>query len=110
MLIILWTVFALACMRGLVALWTRIFGVFRTGDEIHRIATEDGWILAMHRYLSPERKYTNPVLLIHGMGANRSNFDLDAKISFARALAVRGFDTWVLELRGAGLSDRPAWS
>ena len=107
--IVLWMVFVLALFRGLTALWTRIFGVFRTGDEIHRIPTEDGWHLALHRYRPAMQRMRNPVLLIHGMGANRYNFDLDDEISLARGLAARGFDTWCLELRGAGLSDRPSW-
>ncbi len=108
LMIILWIAVVLASFRALTALWTRVFGLNRTGDEIHRVSTEDGWILAMHRYRPKLRKYKNPVLLVHGVGANRYNFDLDDEISLARSMARRGFDTWCLELRGAGMSDRPS--
>jgi len=76
-------------------------------DETHRIATADGWELAAHRYRPatpvPGRE---PVILCHGMLSNRFNVDLDAGRSLARYLRGRGFDVWVMELRGHGASRR----
>lgn len=91
------------------ALWSRRFRVDRRADEVHHARAEDGWVLALHRYRPAVRRYHEPLVLCHGLGANRFNFDLDARCSLARHLSERGFDVWVLELRGAGQSDRPAW-
>lgn len=44
------------------------------------------------------------IVLCPGFGGNRFNFDLDEKHSLARYLASEGFDTWIVELRGAGRS------
>lgn len=88
--------------------WTRYFRLDRRADEIHRVETSDGWTLALHRYLPARRRYREPVFLCHGMGANRMNFDLAEDRSLARTLASRGFEVFSLELRGAGLSTRPA--
>lgn len=70
--------------------------------------TRDGWRLAIHhwpRRAEPRRRH--PILMVHGLGANRLNMDLDEQYSVARAAARRGFDAFVLELRGAGLSMAP---
>ena len=40
------------------------------------------------------------------MGSNRFNLDGPGRTSLARDLALRGYDVWVLELRGAGQSRR----
>jgi pimeloyl-ACP methyl ester carboxylesterase len=71
------------------------------------LRTEDGWSLALHHYppRGPDRRH--PVLMVHGIAANRLHFDLDERYSLARACRNRGFDTFVLELRGAGLSYAP---
>jgi predicted alpha/beta hydrolase len=88
--------------------WTRYFRLDRGADETHRVETADGWTLALHRYKPARRRFREPVLLCHGVGANRFNFDLADDRSLARTLASRGFDVFSLELRGAGQSLRPA--
>ncbi len=88
--------------------WSRFFRLDRRADEIHRVETSDGWMLSLHRYRPARRRYREPILLCHGMGANRVNFDLAEDRSLARTLASRGFEVFSLELRGAGLSTRPA--
>jgi pimeloyl-ACP methyl ester carboxylesterase len=46
------------------------------------------------------------VLLVHGLGSNRHDLDYpDEKYSLAWFLHAAGFDTWVIELRGAGHSN-----
>lgn len=69
--------------------------------------TEDGWSLALHHWPHHGRRRRHPILMVHGLGANRIHFDLDENISFARSAQQRGFDVYVLELRGAGLSRAP---
>lgn len=45
-----------------------------------------------------------PVLLCGGFSCNRYFIDYDERYSLARFLARAGFDAWVIELRGRGLS------
>jgi pimeloyl-ACP methyl ester carboxylesterase len=77
------------------------------GDEVRFTTTNDGWRLALTRYRALGARHRLPVILCHGLAANRFAFDLGPEASLARYLAARGFDTWVLELRGHGQSDRP---
>ena len=80
------------------------------GPHMLYAPTADGWRLALCRWEpnghgAPRKRH--PVLMVHGLGANRLNLDLDERYSLARAAARRGFDVFVLELRGAGLSRAP---
>ncbi|MGA9519967.1 MAG: alpha/beta fold hydrolase [Myxococcaceae bacterium] len=77
-------------------------------DEVYRAPTDDGAAIALGRY-HPRgpRRFDEPVLLCHGMGANRFHLDFDEHYSLARHLARRGFEAWVLELRGRGLAGTP---
>jgi pimeloyl-ACP methyl ester carboxylesterase len=77
-------------------------------DELYRVPTSDGAAIALGRYRPRgDRLYAEPVILCHGLGANRYSFDFDERYSLARYLARRGFEAWVLELRGRGLSGPP---
>jgi pimeloyl-ACP methyl ester carboxylesterase len=73
-------------------------------DQLYRVPTADGSAIALGRY-HPRgpRRFEEPVLLAHSLGTNRFNLDFDETYSVARALARRGFEAWVLELRGHGL-------
>ncbi len=77
-------------------------------DEVYRAPTDDGAAVALGRY-HPRgpRRFTEPVILCHGMGANRFHLDFDEHYSLARHLARHGFEAWVLELRGRGLAGTP---
>lgn len=73
----------------------------------HIISTEDGWKIALHRYPRP-RSQRSPVLLVHGLASNRHNMDFPEKEkSLAQYLWKKGWDTWIVELRGAGKSAKP---
>src|SRR6476469_492518 len=79
----------------------RYFFVPRYPDEIHFAATTDGWRLAVTRYRPAKAEGplpSAPVLLVHGIAANRYNFDLTDDLSLARYLAARGYDVWLVEL------------
>ena len=76
--------------------------------ETHQIETDDGWRIHLHRYPPAAGSPGAPVLFVHGMGANRYNFDLNPHLSLARHAAAAGFDAWVIELRGRGKSPAPA--
>jgi predicted alpha/beta hydrolase len=74
-------------------------------DELYRVPTDDGAAIALGRYHARgERRYAEPVILCHGLGANRFHMDFDERYSLARYLARAGFETWVMELRGRGLA------
>jgi pimeloyl-ACP methyl ester carboxylesterase len=78
--------------------------------ERHSITTPDGARLALYRYAPTEPvPGREPVLMISGFGLNRQAIDYDARYSWARRYAEAGFDTWVLEVRGSGLSKRAGW-
>lgn len=76
-------------------------------EEVHYARTKDGWGLALSRYRPTTPRFRHPVVLCHGLAANRFAFDLREDRSLARWLAREGFDVFVLELRGHGLSDHP---
>ncbi|KAJ4826517.1 hypothetical protein Tsubulata_023959 [Turnera subulata] len=85
-----------------------------TADELHYVAVSNSeWKLALWRYLpSPKVVYAlfldksrnHPLLLLSGVGTNAIGYDLSPESSFARFMSGQGFDTWVLEVRGSGLS------
>src|SRR4051812_34728882 len=76
-------------------------------SETLYVPTADGWRLAVHHWAAKGRPRRHPILMVHGLGANRLHLDLDERHSIARAARSRGFDVFVLELRGAGLSISP---
>ena len=83
-------------------------------DETRFVPTDDGWRLALSRYLpkrhAPAHAVSQaPVLLCSGLGANRHTWDLDPQVSFARYLAAEGYDVFVVELRGHGRSEKPPY-
>lgn len=99
-------------MPGLGNLQTLIDGWFEAGREAprrFRANTRDGWRLALYRYATARGAHRTPVLLCHGMSSNRWNMDGPGRLSMARYLARKGYDAWIVELRGAGRSMRPNW-
>ncbi|KAK7280424.1 hypothetical protein RJT34_25488 [Clitoria ternatea] len=80
-----------------------------TADELHYVPLSNSdWRLALWRYhpspLAPPRNH--PLLLLSGVGTNAIGYDLSPESSFARHMSCQGFETWILEVRGAGLSLR----
>ncbi|XP_020205277.1 uncharacterized protein LOC109790512 isoform X2 [Cajanus cajan] len=78
-----------------------------TADELHYVSLSNSdWKLALWRYnpspLAPPRNH--PLLLLSGVGTNAIGYDLSPESSFARYMSGEGFETWILEVRGAGLS------
>jgi len=72
-----------------------------------------GHHIALHHHAPKQRRWSEPVILCHGLAANRFNMDFfddghrSDRFSLARALARRGFDVWVLETRGHGWARVP---
>eukprot|EP00850_Spirogloea_muscicola_P019594 SM000194S04830 [mRNA] locus=s194:143834:148103:- [translate_table: standard] len=61
---------------------------------------------ALWRYFPPPYapKRRHPLLLLSGIATNAVGYDIDPELSFARYMAEQGFETWILEVRGAGFS------
>ncbi|ONM04966.1 Uncharacterized conserved protein UCP031088 alpha/beta hydrolase [Zea mays] len=80
-----------------------------TADELHYASVDGaGWRLALWRYRPPRNApvRNHPLMLLSGVGTNAVGFDLSPGASFARHMSSQGFDTWIVEVRGAGLSMR----
>jgi pimeloyl-ACP methyl ester carboxylesterase len=71
---------------------------------VHFPLTADGWRLALHRHRPRSGGTGYPVILCGGYACNRYFLDYDERYSLARFLARTGFDAWVIEPRGRGLS------
>ncbi|MCK6556350.1 alpha/beta hydrolase [Candidatus Binatia bacterium] len=92
-------------MQRLIDAW---FDLDRPRPRLYRARTRDGWLLALYRYEPRGTAHRTPVILCHGMSSNRWDMDGPGRVSIARYLARRGYDAWVIELRGAGRSTRPS--
>lgn len=77
------------------------------GTELFRAKTNDGWSLELVRYRPQGEPTGRPVLLLHGLGANARNLDIDEDHSLARWFTAHGREAWTLSLRGTGSSDGP---
>jgi pimeloyl-ACP methyl ester carboxylesterase len=106
-----WLLVALAGALLLVlahhAFWTRRLAAPAAEDARVVATTRDGWRLEMGRRLPRGAARRPPVLLCHGLSANR--WMLDAGVdgrSLAAFLAGAGFDCFALDLRGHGGSRR----
>jgi pimeloyl-ACP methyl ester carboxylesterase len=100
---LLWNVFLLFLARR--------YRPERAPDEVYRTAAEDGWVLELARYKAPARPDGSPrlppVVCCHGLGANAVSLDMAEEVSLPRYLRSRGFDVWLLDLRGNGRSAQP---
>lgn len=74
------------------------------GTRIHTLRTDDGVAVVVHR-LGPEDGV--PIILVPGTFSNHAFWLGTRGTGFARTLAERGFEAWVVDPRGHGLSQRP---
>jgi pimeloyl-ACP methyl ester carboxylesterase len=73
--------------------------------------TSDGLRLSIRRFAPRDGRARAAVVLQHGLGSTNLGFMVPG-VSLAEHLAELGFDCYVPELRGSGLSERPrgGWS
>jgi pimeloyl-ACP methyl ester carboxylesterase len=92
-----------------VVFWTRRYTRPFTPDERLMVETNDGVRVALARLRpAPDGPAGGaPVLCVHGVACNGRTFDFGPGRSLGRTLAAAGFDVYLLDLRGAGASDRP---
>lgn len=102
---------ATALAAGLFFLWVlvvrRIYRVRLPPAQLLRARCSDGWEIAVLHRPAPRRRFAEPILLCHGLAANRYNFEFEPPYSVAHALADAGFDCFTVEWRGAGASRKP---
>jgi pimeloyl-ACP methyl ester carboxylesterase len=75
--------------------------------EVFTCTTRDVHTLILWRCIPPiekNRVHENSVVLCHGFASNRFTFDLNPDVSVVDYMATKGWDTWVVELRGSGKS------
>ena len=91
-----------------VVFWSWYYRVLPQQDEIAFAETRDGWRIALARRKPRKARRAPPVLLCHGLAANRGNLDFGVeRYSLSLFLAQEGFDCFAMDLRGHGAS-RPA--
>jgi pimeloyl-ACP methyl ester carboxylesterase len=87
--------------------WGWVYRLRPAHDELRFAVTEDGWRIAIGRRAPRGEPRLPPVLLCHGLAANRFSLDFGVpRYSLALALAEAGFDCFALDLRGHGDSRR----
>lgn len=75
-------------------------------NEVYYLRTRDLWLLRVCRYRQ-EDSTGEPVLLVHGMGANQNNFVYPEGGCLVDYLSGKGYDCWTLDLRGCRSSEPP---
>lgn len=97
--------------------WSRHYFVPTGEDEVLYAHTADGWRLALGRRRPKGPRRGPPVLLVHGLAANRASLDFGLeRWSLSAHLAAAGFDCFALDLRGHGgsrarrVDTPPEWS
>ncbi len=115
-----WLLFAIAAatLAALALLhsvfWGWVYRVRPAQDELRFARANDDWRIAVARRAPRGEPRLPPVLLCHGLSANRGNLDFGVpRYSLARAPAEAGFDSFAVDLRGHGDSRRGAtraWS
>jgi poly(3-hydroxyalkanoate) synthetase len=75
--------------------------------RLYKAVTADGWEIAMHRHRPATPNDKPPVIVCHGFSSNRTSWDLDREHSVGVYLSERGYDVWIISLRGAGDSSKP---
>jgi pimeloyl-ACP methyl ester carboxylesterase len=107
----LWGLLAVLALAGVNVLW--VLGVrwwYRlrtTPPQRLKVRCQDGWELTVHERRATHRRFEEPVLLCHGLAANRCTFDFEPPYSMAHFLAEAGFDCFSVEWRGISYSERP---
>src|SRR5215831_20867384 len=93
---------------ALLVLWSRgvrfYYRLRRPPPKLLRQRCSDGWELGVHYRAAAGRRFSEPVLLCHGLAANHFNFDFEPPFSLAHALAARGFDCFSIDCRGTAAS------
>ena len=84
---------------------TKKFAIKNIADEVIYLSTQDNWNISLHHHIPKELNPNYlPVILCHGLMANKYSVDLDEEHSIAFFLKEKGIEVFVAELRGVGIS------
>lgn len=73
------------------------------------VPISDGTTLVVTRLARENIPAKPPVVLLHGLGANRLSYHMDDEHSFADFISEE-YDVWLLDLRGHGKTGRERWN
>lgn len=90
-------------------LYRKIYSSEDPDPNLHKVPTGDGIEIALWRYFS-ETEGGDPILFVHGLGANHRNMALNEENGLVQYLVEHGYDCWAIDLRGRGESDIPSGS
>lgn len=66
--------------------------------EAHKVETEDGYILKLHRIIPRNPNGKQPILIMHGIAAASSDFVVTGKnVGLGYLLSDYGYDVWMGE-------------
>ena len=68
-------------------------------DEVHTVTTSDLWHIQLFRFKAKTGP-GEPVLMCHGFMSNHNNFSNPPGESMAETFAEKGYDVWLIDLRG----------
>jgi pimeloyl-ACP methyl ester carboxylesterase len=108
---VLWVTVGVLAFVGLLSLhifyWAHVYRLRLDSDEVLKTSCADGWELAVSHFRPNSPTNRLPVVLCHGLSANRFNLCLPGRHSVAAFLQRAGYETFVCDLRGAGDSRHP---
>ena len=108
MLLIIKLILVLLALSAVVVLtasfWRRFYAFDPGYSQTHFVPNGDGWNIALFRYLPETKLHETPIILCHGVAANRFTFDLGDEQSLARYLKAHGYEVWSVDMRGRGHS------
>jgi pimeloyl-ACP methyl ester carboxylesterase len=87
--------------------YRKLYSSSDADPELHKVATEDGIEVALWEY-SPKNNRGDPILFVHGLGANHRNMALNEENGLVQFLSEHGYSCWAIDLRGRGESDTPS--
>ena len=95
-------VIALALIFTSCALMSDVYRVEHAGAERIFFETADGCKLSVLHFKPAMKRYGFPLVLCHGFTSTEYTYDIGERRSLAAYLAERGFDVFVVNLRGRG--------
>jgi pimeloyl-ACP methyl ester carboxylesterase len=83
----------------------------KLAGEVQHPVTSDGWKLTVEHFppAAGTPKRPRPVLICHGILANRSYFKIDENNSVVAQLNRAGYDVWLMDLRGRADAGSPGY-
>jgi pimeloyl-ACP methyl ester carboxylesterase len=83
--------------------------IIKLQGQIFHPSTIDGWSLTLEYFPSEKRIHRKyPVILCHGLAANRNYYKINEEHSLVALLQEQGFDVFLLDLRGRSDAGSPS--